>query len=208
MSAQPPNNNYVDDELRGLWQGQRLEGEKMSLDEIRRKVRTFEKHIRVRNVIEYIAAAIVIVSFGNQIFRPTPDNVVTRIAAGLVILATLYVVYTLHTRGSVKPIPDTMGGAPVIEFYRSSLERQQNLLENVWRWYLLPFVPAQIAMLISFAIRDGLILNPAPSPDAVRDGVFLLLFAVVLTAFFFLVIAWNKRNARKLQSEIDALELR
>jgi hypothetical protein len=206
MSVRPPNDNQLDDQLRELWQAQQLEGKKMSLEEIRDNVRTFEKKIRGRNMLEYIAAGIVLLSFGIQMFQPTPPNFMTRIGAGLTVLATIYVVYTLRTRGSVKNIPDTMGRASFIEFYRSSLESQRDLLHNVWRWYLLPFAPGMVAMLVSFAIRDGLILNPTPFPEQLRNGLFLLLFSGVLVLFFFLVAAVNRRAARKLQSEIDALE--
>lgn len=180
----------------------------MSLEEIREKARKFEKSIRARNFIEYAAAAIVLVNFGLQIFRPEPLNVMTRIGSGLIVLATIYVVYMLHTRGSAKNIPEAMARASFIDFYRSSLENQRDLLLRIWRWYLLPFVPGMAAMFVSFAIRDGLLFNPNPSPEQLRDGLFLLIFVGVIIAFFFVVAAINKRSARKLQAQIDALDRR
>ena len=83
MSAEPPNNNLRDEELRDLWQDQRLEGGTMSLEEIRDKARKFEKKIRQRNLVEYIAAVIVFVSFGVEVFRAATS--VGSIGAGLVI---------------------------------------------------------------------------------------------------------------------------
>ena len=206
MFVEPPNDKHNDDELRELWQSQKVNEGKMSLEEIRDKARNFEKMIRRRNLIEYAAAAIVFVSFSKQIFQPTPPNFMTRIGAGLMVLATIYVVSMLHRHGSVKNVPDAMARTSFIEFHRSSLERQRDLLRDVWRWYLLPFIPGFVAMFVSFGMRDGLWLNPEPSPNPLREGFFLMLFAVVLIVFFFVVAAVNKRSAKKLQVEIDALE--
>jgi purine-cytosine permease-like protein len=206
MSAEPPNDKQVDQELRDLWQTQKAEERKMSLEEIRNKALNFEKTIRRRNLLEYAAAAIVLVSFGIQIFQPTPPNFMTRIAAALTVMGTIYVVYMLHTRGSAKNIPDALARASFIDFYRSSLESQRDLLRDVWRWYLLPFVPGMAAMLVSFGIRDGLWLTPTPSPNQLRDGFFLLVFAAVMVVLYLVLAAVNKRSARKLQAEIDALE--
>ena len=206
MSAEPPNDKRMDEELRDLWQTQRAEERKMSLEEIRQKARTFEKAIRRRNLIEYVAGAIVLLNFAKQVFQPTPPNFMTRIGAGLTVLATLYVVSTLYRRGSTKDVPDALARASFIEFYRASLESQRDLLRDVWRWYLLPFVPGMVAMFVSFGIRDGLWLNPVPGANPVRNGFSLLVFAAVLVLLFFGVAAINRRSAKKLQIEIDALE--
>jgi hypothetical protein len=205
MSLQPPKDSDVDNELRELWQGQPLEGEKMSLEEIRVKISTFENKIRRRNMLEFIAAGIVLLSFGKQLFQPTPENFMTRIGAALTIAGTIYVVYMLHTRGSVRVIPDIMARASFVDFYRSCLENQRDLLQNVWRWYLLPFVPGFIAMFVSFAIRDGLILNPTPSPQPLFGVLNLVLLGSALILFFFFVSALNRHAATKIQAEIDAL---
>jgi hypothetical protein len=206
MFVEPPNDQHTDDELRELWQSQKANESKMSLEEIREKARIFEKMIRRRNLIEYAGGVIVSVSFAKQIFQPTPPNFMTRIGAGLTVLATIYVVSMLHRRGSVKNVPDAMARTSFIEFYRRSLERQRDLLRDAWRWYLLPFVPGLVAMFVSFGMRDGLWLNPEPAPNPLREGFSLILFAAVLIVFFFVVAAVNKRSAKRLQAKIDALE--
>jgi hypothetical protein len=86
------------------------------------------------------------------------------------------------------------------------LEGQRDLLRDVWRWYLLPFVPGLVAMLVSFGMRDGLWLTREIAANPARDGLFLLLFAAVLIVLFFVVVGINKRFAKKLQADIDALQ--
>jgi hypothetical protein len=199
------SDNRVDDQLRKLWQAQQLEGEKMSLEEVRSRAGAFERRIRGRNIIEYAGALAVLAANAKQVFFPTPENVMTRISAALIIMGTMYVVYTLRTRGSAKQIPDALARASFIEFYRSSLENHRDLLQNAWRWYLLPFLPGILTILVSFAIRDGLLFSATPSPHRLRDGLFLLLFMVGVTLFLFFIARWNRRTARKLQSEIDFL---
>ena len=93
----------------------------------------------------------------------------------------------------------------LIQFYRSSLERQRDLLRDIWRWYLLPFVPAIITNLAGFAVRDGVIFNPHRTPEQARNGLNIVLFAIAMFGFIFLVAALNKRASRGLQSKIDAL---
>jgi len=61
--------------------------------------------------------------------------------------------------------------------------------------------------LFGFAVRDGVFLNqPAPVSEQGAGGLAILILAVAMVAFFFLVNALNNRWSRKLQAEIDALE--
>jgi hypothetical protein len=205
MRAEPPDDGRGDDELRDLWQTQSVEERKMSLEEIRTKAMMFEKKVRLRNLVEYSAAVVVVVGFGRQIFDPEPSNFMTRIGSALTVLATVYVVFTLHRKGAAKNVPDAMARASSVDFHRASLESQRDLLRDVWRWYLLPFVPGLIAIFVSFGIRDGLWLSPEPAADPLRAGAGLLLFAAFLIAFLVAVAAWNKRIMKRLQGEIDAL---
>jgi hypothetical protein len=205
MSVEPPVENGPDNELRALWQSQELKGGKMSVAEIRNKAHGFERKIRVRNAIEYSAAVIVLMSFGYQMFASA--NIYIRAGALLIVLATVFVVYVLHTRGSARNVPEELGLSASLDFHRSSLERQRDLLRSVWRWYLLPFVPGIATILFGAAVRDGAILNqPSPVSEQGAGGLGVLIVAAMFVAFFFFIAAINNRGARKLQAEIDALE--
>lgn len=205
MSAEPPVESGPDRELRELWQTQELKGEKMSVAEIRGKAHAFERNIRVRNGIEYSAAVIVLISFGYQTF--VGPNIYMRAGALLIVLATFFIVYFLHTRGSARNVPEELGLSASLDFHRASLERQRDLARSIWRWYLLPFVPGMAMTLFGFAVRDGVFLNqPAPISEQGAGGLAIFVLAVAMVAFFFFVNALNNRWARKLQAQIDALE--
>ena len=194
-------------ELRELWHSQQLEGKELSMEAIHGRVSTLERKIKIRNGIEYAGALVVLLSFGYQIFEG--ENVYVKVGALLITLATLLVVYFLRTRGSAADMPEELGRAASLDFYRASLERQRDLHQSVWYWYLLPFVPGVAVSLFGFAVRDGAILNQA-APIAERgdatDAASILMFVGFIAAVFFFVAALNKRRARKLQAELDALE--
>jgi hypothetical protein len=61
--------------------------------------------------------------------------------------------------------------------------------------------------LFGAAVRDGVVRNqPSPVSEQGAGGVGILIVSVMMVAFFFLVAAINNRAARKLQTEIDALD--
>jgi hypothetical protein len=205
MSVEPPAGKNPEQELQELWQSQELKGGRMSVEQIRVKAGSFEKKVRLRNGIEYSAAVIVLSSFGYQTF--TAENIFMRVGAFLTVLATLFVVYVLHTRGSAQNLPEELGRSASLDFHRSSLVRQRNLLQGIWRWYLLPFVPGVAFTFFGFAVRDGLILNQAsPASEQGAGSLGILVVLVLFIAVFLFAARLNKRYARKLQAEIDALD--
>ena len=207
MSDERPLGSGPNLELAELWHSQQLEGKELSMEEVHGKVSTFERKIRIRNGIEYAAAVVVLFGFCYQMFEG--ENVYIKAGALLVMLAALFVVYFLHTRGSATDMPEELGRAASLDFYRASLVRQKDLLQSVWKWYLLPFVPGVAVMLFGAAVRDGAILNqPSPIGDrgAATSVASILIFAGIIAAFFFFIAALNKRKARKLQAELDALK--
>ncbi len=101
--------------------------------------------------------------------------------------------YQLHTKGAAKVVPESLALDTCLAFHQRELERQRDLLRDVWKWYLLPFVPGLIAIV---AAR-------LPSTGWIRGLRFILFCAA---GFYFL---WwlNKRAADKLQRQIDELNL-
>jgi len=184
-------NELPPDSLRILWQGQKVEGTRMSLEEIRQKAGAFQKRIRNRNLREYGAAAIVFGWFGYNLWR-VPE---LRLGSALILAATAYMVWQLHARGASKTVPEAMALTPCVEFHRRELERQRDLLRDIWRWYLLPFVPGLVVFVWGSVrhVTGGQWVNAAP-------------FAVLCAMFFVFVGRLNRRAADKLQRQIDELE--
>jgi hypothetical protein len=81
-----------------------------------------------------------------------------------------------------------------LEFYRVQLERQRDLLHGVWRWYMLPFVPGFLVLLIGQALAQ-----PARVSFVVAYGVLALCLGVGLHAL-------NRGAAARIQRALDRLK--
>lgn len=180
------------DELRDLWQGPRAQEERMSLEQIRALAQKMERKIRWRNLREYAAGLVLIGLIAPSMW--SDPSVLVRIGAGLTIVACLYVVHHLHAWGAARPMPAGMALATCLDFHREELVRQRDVLQSVWSWYLLPFVPGGALIFIGRAIER---------PERWRS----LVVAAVVVAFVFLGVGWlNARAAKAVQRKIDDLE--
>jgi hypothetical protein len=180
-----------DEELARLWQTQPVEPPGMTLDDVHVRVRKMERTVGWRNLREYVAAIVVVGIFAFVGWRET--NVIVQAGGWLIVMATAYVVYQLHTRGTVRRMPADLASQNCVDFYRTELVRQRDLLRSVWSWYLLPFVPGVAVILIGRAIER-------PERRLTALGV-----AVAFVGAFVLIGMLNWRVARKLQRRIDRL---
>ena len=126
-------------DMRTLWRNQEVESCPFSLEEIRSQARRFQYQIRRRNQREYLASVVTVVVLGYFFF--IMDDALLRIAAALTIAGTLYVCYQLQKWGSDRKPPAEPALKTCLEYHRTELVKQRDLLRDVWRWYLLPFVP-------------------------------------------------------------------
>jgi len=184
-------NELPPEKLKNLWQNQSVEPVQMSLEEIRRRAERFQRKIRYRNLREDLASVLVFAFFGYFIWR-FPQ---WRVAHGLILAGTAYMLYQLHTKGAAKTVPESLALGTCLEFHRQELERQRDLLRNVWKWYLLPFVPGLLAVV-------AVTLLHVPAEKWIRALPIILLWA----AFFCGVWKLNQRGANKLQGQIDELD--
>ena len=189
------------DDAKSVWKNQHVEPVMVSLADLRKKAKKFERRVFWRNLREYAASVIVVAGFGFYIWKfPTP---MVRFGCVLVIVGVLFVVYTLHKRGASRSLPAELAFRDCLEFHRQELERQRDLLRSVWTWYLLPFVPGMAVFLL------GLFLRTMKMPNAPAHArhiiVFFSLTAAFVAAFFVIIGLLNQWAARKLQRKIDAL---
>jgi hypothetical protein len=175
---------------RNLWQGQEVEKVMLTVDEVRLRAARFERRIHKRNVREYAAGVLVIALFTLQLWRAHGWRLTP---TALLIAGTIYVMFQLHRRGSVRPLPADVGIHASIEFHRVELERQRDALQAVWHWYLLPFAPGLAAGLVMTGIDHGF------NALLIRMGVF---FALVFVGIW----ALNNRGARRLDRKIQELK--
>ena len=183
-------NELPPDNLKSLWQNQSVETVQISLEQVRQKADSFQKRIRNRNLREYVAAAFVFAGSGYLLWR-IPE---LRLAVGLLLAGTIYVLYQLHTRGAAKTVPESLALDTCLAFHRRELERQRDLVRDVWKWYLLPFVPGLLAVV-------AVPLLHSPPAEWIGAWPFILL----CSAMFYAIWRLNKRGANKLQRQIDEL---
>jgi len=162
-----------------------------------RAARRLRRRVLIRNLSEWGVACVLVAFCVQRIV--TLERLLGRLGFLGVALAALYISFELHRRGRVAtPL------ASSTESYRrahlAALERQARLLESVWRWYLLPFVPG-----ITLVHLDATLAALARS--GAQSTIWLVSTASLLfTLLVFLAIgALNGRAARDLRREMRAL---
>jgi hypothetical protein len=189
------------DDAKSVWKNQHVEPILVSLAELRKKAKKFERRVFWRNLREYAACAIVVAGFGYYIWKfPTP---MARFGCVLVIVGSLFVSHTLHKRGASRSLPADLTFCDCLEFHREELERQRDLLRSVWTWYLLPLGPGMAVFLLG--IYQWQMKQPGALVHARFIAINLGFTAVVCAVVFIAIEKLNQRAARKLQRKIDAL---
>jgi hypothetical protein len=189
-------------ELRALWQSQRPEFIPMPAEELRKVSSKLARSVYWRNLREYLGAAVVVAAFAFYSYKF--HTVLLRLGSGLTIAGALFMVLQLHRKGSAANMTTEMEAVNCLEYYRTALVRQRDLLSTVWKWYLLPFAPGMCLFLI------GLLKFVLDQPASrLHYGLIALVFGITFAGcagVFVLVGALNQRAARDLQSKIDALD--
>jgi hypothetical protein len=179
--------------MQKLWQDQPLEGIKMSAKELRLRAGKFERRIRWTNMRETVASLIAVGLF--VYFLATSHDWLSRITFGLFIVAMLWIVGALYRKGSAKKLPEGADTQAGVRFYRAELERQYEVVKNVWWWYLAPLVPGFVVYTIGFAVKF-------PRPGAWAG---LAVMDVIVAGMFYVIWRMNMRAARCLRRMIQEL---
>jgi hypothetical protein len=173
-----------------LWQQQTQEEPLMPLDDIRTKAGRLDAKTRRWRVITVGLFILLLIMGALEAWIQT--ETLERAGDLLLMAALVYVAYRYRTWRRPAP-PVALVRTNCREFYRAELVRQRALSQDSWG-YFLPFVPG-----LTLAMLDGLL-----EARAAGHEIVLVLLGVVL----FLGIAWwNAHTARKLQNEIDALDV-
>jgi hypothetical protein len=177
-----------------LWRSQNEETPVMTLADIRRKAQAFQTKIRRRNVREYTGAALGMILFGT--FMWIFPGLLTKLGAGLTMLAIVFVVYQMRRDGSARDVPADATAADCLTFHRQELARQRDLLKRVGPWQQGPMVPG---VALFFA---GLWLEYVHDRE---DAVIMTISAILMAAVFGVVHWLNARAARQLQRDLELL---
>ncbi len=167
---------------------------KISTTELRAKASKFQNRIRRRNLREQMACLFVIVCFGWLLIKAPAT--LPRIGFGLIVAGAIYVAWHLRAKGTPNALPANIGNANCLDFYRRELEKQRDLLQDIWKWYLGPLIPGMAILVI------GGILNAPP-----ERRWFSSAYAVFCVVAFWGIGQFNFRAARRLIRQIEYIKL-
>lgn len=187
-------------DLQSLWQSMPTTPVAITVDEMRARAGKFERRIRRRNMIKYVAAAFVIVMFGWYATLPIAATPLWPIANIAIIVGTLVVVWNLHRIGRAAATPASAKFGALLDFHRAELVRQRDALRTIWLWYVMPFVPG---MALWFS---ALWFATPEAQQTAGWGMGLVTSAAVSVAVFVSIIALNLAGAARLQCMINELD--
>jgi len=193
------DSNITPGDLRSLWQTMPTTPVAITADEMRMRATAFQRQVRQRNLVEYVAAAFVTVIFGWYATFPIPATPLWPAANIMIIAGVVVVVLNLHCLARATTLPDNTTAANLIDFQRRELIRQRDALKSVWLWYIGPMVPGLIVWFI--AVGVGM-----PGLAPVRALIGLGGAAVVSLLVFGLIILLNLLGASRLQRMIDDID--
>jgi hypothetical protein len=119
----------------------------LSIETLPDQARAFQKTIWWRNAREMAAALIVLTANVPDLWRG--ENMSDRASHGLLIAGTLFIMYYLRFRAGARQVPSDADARGVLRFHRAELVRQRDILRDVHRWYLLPFLPGILVGMVS-----------------------------------------------------------
>jgi len=192
-------NEFPPNDIRKVWQKQKPEGIRMSVEEIRKKAVRFERKVFWENALNYLVGFAGVALLSLCLIWHSLGALV-RLGFGLILVALLYMLWHTHRQSPFRRVPPEIGTVSCFEFHRRELERRRDLHRTVWRWSLGPAIPGLLVFMAGVA-------HMSPWRQAMRGlVVFDLMFgAIVVFAFAY---AWRESQWRalKLQNEIDKLD--
>jgi hypothetical protein len=190
VTSEPPTND-----IRTKWQNQPNEPNGIPVEEIREKAQKLQRKAR-REVLLFYAFALLFVVFFGRSFARTHETL-PRIGLSLLIAWSLYFPYQAQKRIWPRSSAAKVASTTSLDFYRRELERRRDYARHVWQWLLGPIFFSLGIFLLPAVIKA--IQNP-------RLWLNLLPFGLLLAIWSALYCPLRKRELRKLQWEIDALD--
>jgi hypothetical protein len=187
------------DRLKTLWQTQATETRAMSVEALQTRALTFRKKVRWRNLRELIASVFVVAAF--VAIGLKASNGWGQAGAALIILATVWVLWRLLRDGQAAAPPPAASAATLLAFHRGQLVKLRHSLNTMGRWYLAPFVPGVVLLMVSRWVGP-----PALGRTVRSDHEVIILCSVIVALILLVVWLANKLGAMHLQRQIDELD--
>jgi len=193
---------------RDLWQQQRDEQSAISVAELRGKLRTLHRSLRVKGVAAAVVGLIAVYLFAGGLLaaKQAPGRIgwgVVILGAVMVLVPSIYESYRMISRGT---LATNAGVTTSLDFYRNILERQRSLLIGrrslVWRAGT-GMVLIGLAVLIIPEIQRFYRLLQGPE----RPSLLVWMpFGVILTLWVAAAVVISRRQRSWLRREFESLE--
>jgi hypothetical protein len=188
-------------DLKNIWQNQETEKAIMSVEEVRLKAREFLQR-KLRDLIARFAF-VMLAGVSCGIFLMNARITSLRFVAGLVtamLLTSAAVTLLRAYQRTRRTWPSVIAGPNAatnscLEFYRSELERNREYARQP-AWQLVT-----VLVIIAWMTRDALLRN---STDPFR---IVLPYVLLAAAGMVVLVAVRKVQARRVQDDIDALDV-
>lgn len=147
------------DELKAIWTEQATPPLKVDIGEIERNAKRFQRNSRYRNIAELTVGFFTVCILSYQAFSgqhfalDVTSHWISRIGRATLVLAILFVGYRWSRDFRVSELPDSIQDSTAyIEAYRAQLSRQAQLYRDMPTWYLAPFIPGFVLILLGRAL--------------------------------------------------------
>jgi len=117
-----------------VWQSQRSDAPRISLEYVRHQAHSLESRMRWRNAVEYGTGVLTFVLFGFSAWHNGARPIMVAALAWLA-LWSLYYVYRWHREACAAETPADSGVLDTLRFQRRQLERQRDVRRRSWRWW-------------------------------------------------------------------------
>lgn len=178
----------IEDELIKIWQSspnqERIKFEKSKLMmDVQSNLDRFHRAVKIRDITEIGAAILGIPFFAYQVYAiPFP---LSKIASGLIVLWSIYVIYRLRRAKRNKPGNYTETYIDYLRKSKKYLGIQKKLSDSLLYWYILPCLFAVV--LFSLGAYLG---------GRADKQVFIRMIIIVIVTGVG-VYLWNKRAIKK-----------
>jgi len=193
------NNQQPIEGLENVWRHQLVTTVTLTSADLAAQNAKLLRTVRRSLLLEYGASVIVILWAGLSLIYQ-PGGWLTKASYVAMIAGVLWVVRGLHSHLGAR----ATGAAPAdcLSFQRRSLEGLRDSLRTAWRWYLLPFVPALVLMMI-----DRWFFQHAAGRSIEHDRAIIALASAVCVLILVAIALWHQLVAARLQRTIDYLNV-
>jgi hypothetical protein len=179
---------------RDVWQAQTEMEPRMSMDEIRGKIRSIEKEGRRRSVAMVVSGGVIVPSW-LAVAWYLPDF---RLLATVGVATALWIVYHAHRNIAARRLAVGVTSSPSLPFYRQILQRELDWHRGLPVWFLPPAALSTAAIALTFYNSARFAHTPV---------FFAMMAWIVGGAAVALVIGFkrSRREADRCRRELDTL---